>query len=54
VHKDWTFVTVLDQSGRVVAQRKLANVPSFLEQFNVLKVDLEASTYVVPLLPCFS
>jgi len=51
VHKDWTFATVLDQSGRVVAQRKLANehVPSFLEQFNVEKVGLESSTYVVPL-----
>jgi hypothetical protein len=51
VHKDWTFATVLDQTGRVVAQRKLANehVPSFLEQFNVLKVGLESSTYIVPL-----
>jgi transposase len=47
VHKDWTFATVLDQAGRVVAQRKLANVPSFLEKFNVLKVGLES--YVVPL-----
>jgi len=32
VHKDFTFATVLDQDGRVVVQRKLANehVPSFL------------------------
>jgi len=30
VHKDFTFATVLDQTGRVVVQRKLANeyVPS--------------------------
>jgi transposase len=49
VHKDWTFATVLDQSGRVVAQRKLANVPSFLEKFNVEKIGLESSTYIVPL-----
>ena len=39
VHKGWTFATVLDQAGRVVAQRKLENenVPSFLENFNVEK-----------------
>jgi hypothetical protein len=51
VHKDWAFVTVLDRTGRVAVQRKLPNerVPSFLEQFNVLKVGLEASTHVVPL-----
>jgi len=51
VHKDWTFVTVLDQTGRVVVQKRLPNehVPSFLEQFNVLKVGLEASTHVFPL-----
>jgi hypothetical protein len=51
VHKDWTFATDLDQNGRVVAQRKLENehVPSFLEQFNVLRVGLESSTYIVPL-----
>jgi len=51
VHKDWTFATVLDQDGRVVARRKLANehVSSFLEDFNVLKVGLESSTYIVPL-----
>jgi len=51
VHKDWSFATVLDQDDRVAVQRKLPNehVPSFLEQFNVLKVGLEASTHVVPL-----
>ena len=51
VHKDSTFVTVLDQDGRVAVQRKLPNehVPSFLENFNVLKIGLESSTYVVPL-----
>ena len=50
VHKDYTFATVLDQDGRVVARRKLENehVPSFFEKFNVLKVGLESSTYVVP------
>jgi len=49
VHKDWTFATVLDQAGRVVAQRKLENenVPSFLEKFNVVKIGLES--YIVPL-----
>ncbi|MEM3551781.1 MAG: hypothetical protein QXV01_11905, partial [Candidatus Bathyarchaeia archaeon] len=51
VHKDWTFATVLDQDGRVVVQKRLENehVPSFLENFNVLKVGLEASTHVAPL-----
>jgi len=51
VHKDSTFVTVLDQDGRVAVQRKLPNerVPSFLKQFNVEKIGLEASTHVVPL-----
>jgi FlaA1/EpsC-like NDP-sugar epimerase len=51
VHKDWSFATVLDQTGRVVARRKLSNehVPSFLEEFNVKKIGLESSTYVVPL-----
>ncbi|MEM3666779.1 MAG: IS110 family transposase, partial [Candidatus Bathyarchaeia archaeon] len=51
VHKDWTFATVLDQYGRVVVQKRLENehVPSFLENFNVLKVGLEASTHVAPL-----
>jgi len=51
VHEDWTFATVLDQAGRVVVRRKLENehVPSFLENFNVEKIGLESSTYVVPL-----
>jgi hypothetical protein len=51
VHKDWSFATVLDQDGRVVVQRRMANelVPSFLGNFNVLKVGLEASTHVAPL-----
>ena len=43
--------TVLDQDGRVVAQRRMINelVLSFLRLFNVEKVGLEASTYVAPL-----
>jgi hypothetical protein len=51
VHKDWAFATVLDQTGRVAVQRRLANehVPSFLRKFNVEKIGLESSTYVVPL-----
>jgi len=50
VHKDFTFATVLDQTGRVVVQRKLANEHvSFLESFNVERIGLEASTHVVPL-----
>jgi hypothetical protein len=42
VHKDWTFAAVLDQTGRVVARRKLTNehVPSFLEKFNIEKIGL--------------
>jgi len=45
VHKDWTFATVLDQTGRVVVRRKLENehVPSFLEQFNVEKKAIASS-----------
>ena len=51
MHKDWTFATVLDQDGRVVDQRKLLNehVPSFVGNFNVEKIGLEASTHVAPL-----
>jgi len=51
VHSEKTFATVLDQDGRVVAQRRMLNelVPSFLGLFNVGKVGLEASTYVAPL-----
>ncbi|MEM1589253.1 MAG: IS110 family transposase [Thermoproteota archaeon] len=51
VHKDWSFATVLDQTGRVVVQKRLENehVPSFLENFNVLEIGLEASTHVAPL-----
>jgi hypothetical protein len=51
VHKEHTFATVLDQDGRVVAQRRMMNehIPNFLEQFNVEKVGLEASTHVAPL-----
>ena len=46
VHKEWTFATVLDQNGRVVDQRKLLNehVPSFVGNFKVEKIGLEAST----------
>jgi len=43
-----TFATVLDQDGRVVAQRRKL-VLGFLRLFNVEKVGLEASTYVAPL-----
>jgi hypothetical protein len=45
VHKDWTFATVLDQTGRVVVRRKLENehVPSFLE---ILM--LKRYVYVIP------
>jgi len=51
VHSEKTFATVLDQDGRVVAQRRMMNehVPDFLKLFNVEKVGLEASTYVAPL-----
>ena len=51
VHKEWAFATVLDQDGRVVVQRKLPNehVPSFVGDFKVEKVGLEASTHIAPL-----
>jgi len=51
VHKDFTFATVLDQTGRVVVQRKLPNelVSGFVGNFRVEKIGLEASTYVAPL-----
>jgi len=37
VHFEKTFATVLDQDGRVVAQRRMMNehVPDFLKLFNV-------------------
>jgi len=51
VHSECSFATVLDQDGRVVAQKRLANehVPNFLRVFNVEKVGLEASTHVAPI-----
>ena len=47
VHKVWSFATVLDQTGRVVARRKLENehVPSFLEEFNVLVLSVNWLTF---------
>ena len=51
VHKESTFATVLSQDGRVVVQRRVANelLPSFLGDFNIERIGLEASTYVAPL-----
>jgi hypothetical protein len=45
VHKESTFATVVDQNGRVVVRRRVANelVHSFLESFNVEKIDLESA-----------
>ena len=51
VHSEKTFATVLDQDGRVVDQRKLLNehAPSFVGDFKVEKIGLEASTHIAPL-----
>ena len=51
VHSEHTFATVLDQGGRVVAQRRIANehVSNFLRLFNVEKIGLEASTHIASL-----
>jgi len=51
VHSEQTFATVLDHSGRVVAQRRMRNehVPNFLRLFNIERVGLEASTHVAPI-----
>lgn len=48
VHSEHMFATVLDHSGRVVAQRRIMNehVPNFLRLFNIEKVGVEALTYM--------
>lgn len=48
VHSENAFVTVLDQDGRVAAQKRIVNehVPNFLRLFNLKKVGLKVCVIV--------
>jgi transposase len=51
VHKDSTYATILDSSGKVVSQMRMDNesVLSYLSRFNVSKVGMESSNQIAPL-----
>ena len=51
VHKDSTYATILDSSGKVVNQARMNNerVLSYLSRFNVGKVAMESSNQIASL-----
>jgi transposase len=51
IHSDHTFATVINQEGKIVCKKRMANdqVLSFLKPFEVEKVGFEASTSVAPI-----
>jgi transposase len=51
VHKDSTYATVLDSSGKVVNQTRMNNerVLSYLSHFRVCRVGMESSNQIAPL-----
>jgi transposase len=51
VHKDSTYATILDSSGKIVSQMRMNNerVPSYLSRFNVDRVAMESSNQVASL-----
>ena len=51
VHKDSTYVTILNAEGKIVDQARMENdkVASYLSRFKVEKVAMESSTCVAPL-----
>ena len=51
VHKKTTYATILGQDGEVITQKRMRNeeIPGFLEPYEVEKVAMEASTYIIPM-----
>jgi len=51
VHKDSTYATILDPSGKIVNQTRMSNerVLSYLMHFDVSKVGMESSNQIAPL-----
>ena len=51
VHKETTYATVINIFSEVQTQKRIKNeeIPEFLEPYQVEKVAMEASTYIMPL-----
>jgi transposase len=51
VHKESTYATIINIFGEVQTQKRMKNeeIPDFLEPYQVEKVAMEASTYIMPL-----
>ena len=51
VHKETTYATIINIYGEVQTQKRMKNeeIPEFLEPYQVEKVAMEASTYIMPL-----
>ncbi|MBD3206842.1 hypothetical protein GF319_10950, partial [Candidatus Bathyarchaeota archaeon] len=51
VHKETTYATIINVFGEVQTQKRMKNeeIPDFLEPYQVEKVAMEASTYIMPL-----
>ena len=51
VHKESTYATIINVFGEVLTQKRMRNeeVLDFLEPYQVEKVAMEASTYIMPL-----
>ena len=51
VHKESTYATIINVFGEVLTQKRMRNeeVIEFLEPYQVEKVAMEASTYIMPL-----
>ena len=51
VHKETTYATVLDKDGEIVTQKRMNNeeIPGVLKPYEVEKVAMEASTYIIPM-----
>ena len=51
VHKESTYATIINAFGEVQTQKRMKNdeIPRFLEPFQLEKVAMEASTYIMPL-----
>ena len=51
VHKESTYATIINVLGEAQTQKRMKNdeIPRFLEPFQLEKVAMEASTYIMPL-----
>jgi len=51
VHKESTYATILDASGKIVNQKRMSNslVPSYLSSFKIDKIGMESNNQIVPL-----